>query len=746
MVVHDSLKRDLNFVTKLTGGIFMRSTREYWSLGGISVMVVACLLILAVQGNSLALELSRGLVGQSASQAESVDPCVSPANRIVAENCKPGNPPTEWDINGPGDPGIQGFATDISVNIGEKIDFKIKTHSSKYRIDIFRLGYYGGRGARLLTVLLPSVPLPQVQPDCLTDSRTRLYDCGNWHVSASWQVPPDGVSGVYIARLVREDAEAPTWRHDNAQGPPRERPPAAPHAYGASGVGALANALQEPRASHIVFVVRDDNGQSDVLMQTSDSTWTAYNRYGGSNTYGSYVQGASVGRAFRAFKVSYNRPLTNREWNVVNQLFNAEYPLIRFLEANGYDVSYFAAVDSDRRGEEIKEHKIFLSVGHDEYWSGAHRSNVEAARDSGVNLAFFSGNEVFWKIRYEPSIDESQTPYRTLVCFKETHSNAKIDPKRDEWTGTWRDSRPFNPEGAQPENALTGTIFTVNAYRNDPLLVPAKYSKLRLWRNTDVATLEDDETAVLGQGILGHEWDEDLDNGFRPAGLIHLSETTVDNVQYIQDFGTVYDSGSATHHLTLYRAASGALVFGAGTVQWTWGLDNFHDNWTGLPANRANRYSIRLGTDPAAPVNAVQQATVNLFADMDVQPSALQADLAPATKSSDALAPVSKILTPLDGADLAADVLRVTGEATDRGDGTVAGVEVSLDGGVRWHPTTGEGRYVQDLGTVYEWSYEVQVPREQNDLHVLSRATDDSANTETPSVGVRVVMKTSPAP
>ena len=79
---------------------------------------------------------------------------------------------------------------------------------------------------------------------------------------------------------------------------------------------------------------------------------------------------------------------------------------------------------------ELLEHKVFLSVGHDEYWSAAQRANVEAAANAGVHLAFFSGNEVFWKTRWETSIDGTATPYRTLVCYKETHANAKIDPTR----------------------------------------------------------------------------------------------------------------------------------------------------------------------------------------------------------------------------------------------------------------------------------------------------------------------------
>ena len=110
-------------------------------------------------------------------------------------------------------------------------------------------------------------------------------------------------------------------------------------------------------------------------------------------------------------------------------MFNAEYPMVRFLESNGYDVSYTSGVDTDRRGAELLEHEAFLSVGHDEYWSGTQRANVEAARDAGVDLAFFSGNEVFWKTRWENSIDGSGTPHRTLVSYKETHADAKIDPQ-----------------------------------------------------------------------------------------------------------------------------------------------------------------------------------------------------------------------------------------------------------------------------------------------------------------------------
>ena len=663
------------------------------------------------------------------------DPCVEPANWIVAENCKPGNPSTEWDINGAGDMTIQGFATDISYDVGETARFKIDTDSADYRIDLYRMGYYDGLGARLVATVRPSVPLPQEQPPCATDWTVRLYDCGTWAESASWTIPGDAVSGVYVARLVRQDGDA-TWRMDNssASGAP---PQQGPHAYGALGLGRLRNPIDEPRASHIVFVVRDDSSRADIVMQTSDTTWTAYNSYGLGNVYsGRTVTGESAGRAMRAHKVSSNRPVQNRDTSPVNQYFDADYPLTRWLERNGYDVTYITGVDTHRTGQLLQNHRLFISIGHDEYWSGGMRRNTEAARDAGVNLAFMSGNEVFWKTRYEPSIDGTNTPYRTLVVYKESHSNQtelgevkpteKIDPVADVWTGTWRDASPANPEGPQPENALTGTIFTVNANRQDPLIVPAKYGKLRFWRNTKVAELQEGEQVALANGLLGHEWDEDLDNGFRPAGLIRMSETTIDGVRYPMDWGSVYDSGTATHALTLYRALSGALVFGCGCVQYSWGLDEFHDHPTSVRGRSLNPYSHRVGVDPYGPERAIQQATVNLFADMGIQPANLQPDLMTATASTDTLTPRSEVVAPPDGAVVAGPLATITGTATDAGGGIVAGVEVSVDGGMTWHRATGTER----------WSYEWQVPEGSGTAMIQSRASDDSVNIETPGEGV----------
>ena len=647
-----------------------------------------CLRVLRVLG---VLTLLCCLDGLSATFTPSVThalgPCDAPiTNPITCENTKPGNPSSEWDVSGAGDQSIQGFATDISVNRGSTADFKINTDAASYHLDIYRMGYYGGMGARLVATVAPTATLPQPQPACLTDGATGLVDCGNWAVSASWAVPPNATSGIYFAKLVRADTGG---------------------------------------ASHIFFVVRDDNSNSDMIFKTSDTTWQAYNSYGGASLYVDHAFGLPNGHAY---KVSYNRPFNDRDNNdglgQKSFVFNTEYPMVRWLESNGYNVSYFTSVDADRSGSLITRHKTLLSVGHDEYWSGTERANVQAARNAGVNLAFFSGNEDFWKTRWENSIDGTSTSHRTLVTYKETQVGMRIDPQdQSTWTGTWRDPR-FSPpdDGGHPENQLTGTIFTVNGPEYEALTVPADYSKMRFWRNTSIASLAAGQTITLTAGcncILGSEWDEDLDNGFRPAGLFDLSSTTANVPSHLLDYGTTYGPGTATHHLTLYRASSGALVFGAGTIQWPWGLDGHHDS-------EADNYNL----GPSTPEPAIQQATVNLFADMGAQPATLQSGLVPATMSTDTVAPTSSIVSPANGATVQASVpMTITGTASDAGSGVVAGVEVSVDGGATWHRATGRENWS------YSWT-----PGGPGNVTIESRAVDDSGNLEHPRPGATIAV------
>ena len=472
--------------------------------------------------------------------------------------------------------------------------------------------------------------LPQTQPECAWSEPVELVDCGSWAVSAGWDVPATAVSGVYVAHLTRTDTGG---------------------------------------QSHITFIVRDDGSTADMVFQTADTTWQAYNTYGGSSFY-------SGGANQRAYKLSYNRPFNTRGLASGRDFyFSAEYAMVRFLEQNGYDVTYIAGADTHRNGARLLNHKTFLSVGHDEYWSGPQRTAVEQARDAGVNLAFFAGNEMYWRTRWEPSVAGPSTNHRTLVSYKETWSRAKIDPS-SEWTGTWRDPRyASTAAGAgRPEGELIGTQYMVN-YSDLPLTVTAEEGKLRIWRGTTLTSLPAGTSQALAQHTVGYESNEDLDNGFRPEGLIRMSTTVGDVPEYLQDFGNTVAPGATRHNITMYKAASGALVFSAGTVQWSWGLDQEHDG-DGAPAD-----------------SRMRQATVNLFADMGVQPDTLASGITPATRTTDVTGPTTQIQGPAAQQSFAGGSnVTVTGTASDAA-GRVAGVEVSLDGGQTWHPATGRASW-----------------------------------------------------
>ena len=310
---------------------------------------------------------------------------------------------------------------------------------------------------------------------------------------------------------------------------------------------------------------------------------------------------------------------------------------------------------------------------------------------------------MFWKTR-GGTASTAREPCRTLVCYKET-KRAKIDPSPT-WTGRWREPR-FSPppDGGPPENDVDGPGSRSRASqgRTDP--VPAAEGKCGIWRNTSVATLNDGQTATLADGTLGYEWDVTPDNGLQPPGLFYLSTTTMTGT----DFDTGHDQPE-THHLTLYRAPSGALVFGGGTVYWSYGL-------------APDAYGYGTSPDPR-----MQQATVNLLADMGAQPTSLLPGLVPASQSMDTTPPTTTITSPQPGAQLVRGTpITVTGTASDAGAGKIAVVEVSLDGGVTWHRANGRA----------DWTYTGTVGG-LGSTNIEARAVDDTGNIQAPPTSVTV--------
>ena len=527
------------------------------------------------------------------------------ANPVVCENQMPGTPQSTWDV-GSNDTYIQGFADPFSVNVGGSINFKINTAASSYSIDIYRMGYYGGDGARLITSIPANISVSNSQPACNTNTVTGLVDCGNWGVSATWNVPSTAVSGVYFAHIY-----TPGNTHEN----------------------------------QIPFVVKNTASTSKAVFMTSDETWQAYNDWGGYSVYAGNATGSpwccSALDPGRATQVSYNRPFATRFDTPGGQdfFFSMEFPMIEFLEEQGYDISYISEADVSAPGAAsmLEQHKVFLNAGHSEYWDSGARANLTTARNAGVSVALFTGNTMWWKTRWANS-QYGNEAYRTLITYKESLDSVQSDPADPPtWTGAWRDPRfaASGDDGGQPENALTGQLWLVNccSYADQ---VPSQYAKMALWKNTPVANLQAGQTYTSpNDETLGYEWDSDVDNGFRPPGEIDMSKTCENVSQALLTVTENIGPANECNSLTLYRASSGALVFDAGTVQWAWGLNNNHDGDTN-------------GTDPA-----MQQATVNLLAMMGAQPATLMSGLVAAAAPADTAAPTSTITSPSAGATIA---------------------------------------------------------------------------------------------
>lgn len=455
-------------------------------------------------------------------------------NPIVAENALPGSP--DWPITRLQNTkdGLEGFASETSVAAGDALTFYINTPAQTFDLLIYRTGYYGGAGARLIEEVrgLPGVR----QPKPTRDSLTGLHTCSHWSPSHQLTVPAEWVSGMYLVKLIRPDTGG---------------------------------------ESFIYFVVRNAKNQkrkSDILFQQSTSTYQAYNPHGGKSLYhfnSDVCQTVSAGP--RAVKVSFDRPYAHVLYGP-NHYFMTDYPFVYWLEAQGYDVSYCTSLDTHASGKAgannfLLGHKTFLSVGHDEYWSQEMHDAITTARDAGVHLGFFSSNTSYWRVRFEPD-PATGKPDRVMCCYKTTESGAP-DPVSP--TGTWRDPATVN----QPENSLIGTQYVGdNDLHFFPLRVSAEQAQDRIYRHTGLAQLQPGQHANIGRRLIGWEWDAVVDNGHTPAGLQVLAESPTFGNK-LDDYGRTYSIGKAAQQLTRYVAASGAQVVAVGTNHWAWGLGVF---------------------------------------------------------------------------------------------------------------------------------------------------------------------------
>jgi Domain of unknown function (DUF4347)/Domain of unknown function (DUF4082) len=437
---------------------------------------------------------------------------ITAQNQIVLENQKIGT--TDWQIGATlaTNNEIAGYGDATSINKGQALNLKVSlAQAGKYNIDVYRMGYYGGAGGRLVTSATGLNGVTQAAPTI--DPNTRLVEC-KWNTSYTLQTAADWTSGLYMAKLT-----------DSTTG----------------------------KQSYVEFVVRDDNRPAEIGFQDASNTVAAYNNYGG---YSSYAFNSLNGQ--QAYKVSFDRPLSP----TTNGILAWEYQTASWAEAQGYDISYYANSDVQTNPNQLYSQNAFLSVGHDEYWSMDMRNNVEKARDNGTNLAFFSANSAYWRVRYENSTTGQSN--RVLAIYKDDWA---LDPiaQLDTAQAT---TRFRSAQVNRPENALLGVMYTGQTAN-----VTGGYDFV-------VSNAADPYYAGTGlkngdkiPGLVGYEWDGVVNNGLTPAGLVVLSTSPATADAGVGP-GLPAGTNPNVSNAVRYTAASGAKVVSTGTIQWAWGLSN----------------------------------------------------------------------------------------------------------------------------------------------------------------------------
>lgn len=461
-------------------------------------------------------------------------PVRSETSPIALENARPGA--RDWGLRNPATRGeIEGYASSASTSPGESLTLHVSTTSQRFDVEIFRVGWYGGRGARRIAEIR-SLPGGRRDPPS-PRAADGLLACA-WPASCRLGIGPDWVTGVYLARLTAAD---------------------------------------DRKQSYIPFIVRETEARrASLLFQCSVTTWQAYNNWGGKSLYDFNSDG---GR--RALRVSFDRPFASGPgaWEGLGagefltvahapRPSGWEYPMVRWLERHGYDLAYATNIDVHQDSALLVGRRALLIVGHDEYWSRAMRDRIEAARNRGTHLGIFAANVGYWQVRLEPGPLGGRD--RVLFCAKEAELDSVYETEGDaELTVRFRDLHP-----RRPEVTLGGIMM--GAERIEADWVPIEEQRGHwLFAGTGVAR---GRTRAI-PGLLGYEVDRSFADdarfsGWSPPGLTVLARAAVEPPE----------GPSTVAETTIYAAPSGAFVFAAGTMQWSWGLDDW-----GAPARRPKR-------------------------------------------------------------------------------------------------------------------------------------------------------------
>lgn len=422
------------------------------------------------------------------------------SEQVIDENSKKGS--LGWLLRGRQNsysPGIEGFVDKVSLMQGEVLTLYVNTSAPSYYAEIYRMGYYQGLGARLIhrTPRLQS----SGQPASTFTPGINMVEC-HWNPSRQFAIDDGYFPGYYLIKLV------------SSQGAER----------------------------YVPFMVRDDSSKSAIVVQSSVTTWQAYNLWGGYSLYGGLPTGALE---YRSRIVSFDRPYgPNLDSGGSGDFMGNEFPFVYLAERLGLDVTYWTDVDFHIRPELLLNHKVMVSLGHDEYWSMPMRLGAESALAKGVNLMFLGANACYRQIRLEPS---HLGPFRHQVCYKDAAADPemRINPALATGVSWATDPVPWY------ESKMIGIMY--QAFQPDgssPAPMVVKDASSWVFQKTG---LRNNSTIP---GVVGSEFDA-YEPSEAPKNVNILAHSPINSV-----------IGPLHSDMSYYTLPGAGGVFATGTAQW----------------------------------------------------------------------------------------------------------------------------------------------------------------------------------
>ena len=422
---------------------------------------------------------------------------------VIAENAKPGT--TAWQISGPQSPtGIMGYANRVQASAGQSVTLYVSTQAATFHVDAYRMGYYGGKGGRLVW---NSAELPgAVQAACPVTPGINMVEC-KWNASVSFAVNSAWVQGQYLLKLV-----------------------------GSGG-----------QQSYIPLTVWDPSSAATYVVMSGVLTEAVFNSFGGYDLY----QGATPCApnhypcSTRSRVVSFDRPYASG--NGAGGYLSLMYPLTRLMESHGLDVTYWTDITLAEHANLLADHKVLISPGHDEEWSNSMRQGAVSAAAAGVNLVFFGASPILRKVRLQASPLGTD---REVVNYRDPLKDPLYGVDNAEVSQNWWGQPPAD----LPASTLVGASYVgFNNLTSFPFVVSDPSSWL--FAGTGL------KAGALVPGVMTSDFQAyDPTRSSNPANVEVLSHSPV-TVQF-------NPSRHFADTVFYTMAASKAGVFTSGTVNW----------------------------------------------------------------------------------------------------------------------------------------------------------------------------------